>query len=457
MNAKLFDTITAICTPFGSGAIGIIRLSGEDSFPIAKKVFISKQKVEVKKLILGRIVNPLNNEIIDPSVFAVYFKNPDSYTGEDVVELSCHGGVFILQKVLEAVLNSGARLAEPGEFTKRAFLNGKLNLLEAESINDLVQAKTEKALNLARLQYLGLLSSSLNNIKHSLINSLVEVESYIDFAMDDIERFPYKNVAEMLDKTYLSISKIVDSYKFGSMIKHGIKVLIVGKPNVGKSSLLNAFVGKKRAIVTKKPGTTRDYIEEVVDFNGLAVRFIDSAGIRKTDDEIESIGVFQTKKLIKNSDIILFVLDVSEDLSSDDFEIQSEILEKEVIYVLNKIDIFAKFNENDVKRIFNGRSIISVSAKNGTGINDLIQASIKVIGVDKVNENEIITNLRHKKLLEKCKTSVKNAISLLLIGALPEVISMELNEAVLQINEILGEGVMDDILDKLFSRFCIGK
>ncbi|MCO6473564.1 MAG: tRNA uridine-5-carboxymethylaminomethyl(34) synthesis GTPase MnmE [Melioribacteraceae bacterium] len=446
------DTITAIATPPGEGAISIIRISGNDSFAVADKIFSGKVRIidaATHTIHYGKIRK--GEEIIDDVLVSV-FRNPNSFTGEDSIEISTHGNQLICGKIIELLVDSGVRLAEPGEFTKRAFLNGKLDLAQAEAVADIISARGEASLRGARNQLDGILSSKVNFLREMLINTSSLVELELDFAEEDLEFMSLEQIDTNIVKVLDEIEKLLSTYSFGRVLKDGINVALVGKPNVGKSSLLNYMLKEARAIVSEIPGTTRDTIREDFTFDGIYFKIYDTAGIRLTEDSIEKEGVERSRNVIKNADVVVFLNDINEGL---DEELHSTLLnltdDHRIITVLNKIDIFSgEHLKKPVKYI---------SALTGEGIEELL-ISIKEKAISSQSYSEktaIVSNIRHYQSLKRAKESLLNARETVKTRLSGEFLSVDLRDAESALGEIIGIVTTDDILNNIFSKFCIGK
>ena len=454
----LFDTIAAISTPRGEGGIGIIRISGDKSFEILDKIFIKKNPnadLGFYKLNYGFIKD--GEKIVD-EVMAVRLKAPKSYTCEDIVEINCHGGTLVSEKVLELVLRNGARHAESGEFTKRAFMNGRIDLSQAEAVMDIIQGKTEKSVSLSLDQLRGDLRDKVNEFKKALLDITAHVNVVLDYPEEGIDDPLPVELRDNLEKVYEEANQLIDSYDTGKKIKEGIKTVIVGKPNVGKSTLLNALLREERAIVTHIAGTTRDVIEEIINIKGIPLVLVDTAGIRKTDDIVENIGVEKSKQFIEKADLVLLVLDASKELENEDIEVINQIKEnkKKVIVLLNKIDLNKKINLEG----HNLENIVEISAKDNIGIEDMqekIYSYIMEEDVENSSEKLIITNIRHKTALKKTKDAIRNIFETIDMGLPMDLISVDLKEALDSLSEITGEISSEDILDHVFGNFCVGK
>ena len=458
---KITDTIAAISTSTGNSGIGIIRVSGDEAIEIVDKIF--KSNKEGKRLInvkshtvnYGNIVD--GDKVLD-QVLVLVMKNPHSYTGEDTVEIDCHGGMLILKKVLDLVIKNGAKSAAPGEFTKRAFLNGRLDLSQAEAVMDLINSQNDFALNSSIEQLKGGVSEKIKEIRSDVIYHIAFIES----ALDDPEHISldgYDNeISEMINKNISKIKKMIDTFDNGRIMKEGIKTVILGKPNAGKSSLLNRMLGEERAIVTDIEGTTRDTLEENINLNGLSLKIIDTAGIRNTDDKVEQIGVNKAKEIAEGADLIIYVVDGSKDIDENDKEILEIIKNKKVIVLLNKTDIDRVVDIEQLNEIPK-EDIIEFSAKAGLGMDEL-EEKIKDMfysGEITFNDQVYITNARHKEALENSYNSllkVKESVD----AGMPEYFySIDLMDAYEQLGLIIGESVEDDLVNEIFSKFCMGK
>lgn len=455
----MFDTIAAISTPRGEGGIGIVRLSGDESLGILSKIFKPKSKKDIKDIKsytinYGHIYD--GDELIDEVLVSV-MKAPNTYTREDIVEINCHGGYLITQKVLELVLKSGAKISEPGEFTRRAFLNGRLDLTQAEAVIDLIHGKTDKSISLSLNNLRGDLRDQINHLKKILLDVAAHVNVVLDYPEEGVDEPIPEHLIIELHNVKDTITKLVESYDKGKMIKEGIKTAIVGKPNVGKSSLLNSILREERAIVTSIAGTTRDTIEEIINIKGIPLIMVDTAGIRKTQDEVENIGVQKSKKMLKEADLVLFVLDSSRDFSDEDREIYDSIESEKVIGILNKIDMEKKLDITNLTKV---KKWIEISALENIGIDTLENEIYNFIlseNIEDSSEKLIITNIRHKSALEKTKKSIENIFETIDMGYPMDLIAVDLNDALDSLSEVTGEISSEDLLDHIFSNFCVGK
>ncbi|MCD6154152.1 MAG: tRNA uridine-5-carboxymethylaminomethyl(34) synthesis GTPase MnmE [Syntrophobacterales bacterium] len=456
------DTIAAIATPCGVGGIGIIRISGSDSEEIGRLLFKSKKSISSFKshyLYSGNIVSPTTGAILDEVLLSV-MRKPHSYTGEDVLEINCHGGPVVLEAVLSEVIKAGARLAEPGEFTRRAFMNNRLDLSQAEAVIDLIMAKTDRGLNLALSHLKGDLSKKINDLRSSIIDLLSIVEISIDFTEEDIHTSPVSELSDSIQHIITSIDEILSTYGEGKILREGLSVVITGKPNVGKSSLLNRLLNENRAIVTSVPGTTRDFIEEVINIKGIPVKFIDTAGIRDVENVVEQEGIRLVWEKVLSSDIVVILLDGSKNLTEEDMEVIEKNKNGEIILAVNKNDLPPTLRNNALSKILPGVKPLWISAKYGDGIPALkeeIYARTLQNGQKDIQSNVILTNLRHKIALEKAGELLAKAKRNIIREISPELAAFDMREALKSLGEIVGETTNEDVLDKIFANFCIGK
>ena len=449
------ETIAAISTPPGVGGIGIIRISGDNALNVAKRIFKAKNKSEIKPFTIrfGYVVDENQNAL--DQVLVSYFKSPKSYTGEDVIEINCHGGNVSTREILEHVLKNGARLAEPGEFTKRAFLNGKLDLTQAEAVIELINSKSDKESKASYKQLEGLLGAKIKEIKQGIIDLLVDIEANIDYPEYDIEEVRRERIYNVLSTNVSKLETLEKSFESGKILRDGVSTVIIGKPNVGKSSLLNRLVKEDRAIVTEIAGTTRDTIEEYITIRGIPLKLVDTAGIHETDDIVESIGVNKSKKAIDESELVLLMLDATRELSKEDEELLEATKNKNRIILINKIDADKKIN----KDMFKNDKIIEMSTKTLTGIEELEETIEEMFNISELNmENEIvITNVRHKNLIHKAAEEIKNAIISIKNGLPIDMLSIDLQEALQNLGEITGESISEEVVKGIFAKFCVGK
>ncbi len=456
------ETIAAISTPFGESGIGIVRISGSSAESIARKLFKPKKDQSYfasHHFHYGEIIDPRSGNPVD-EVLIVLMKSPKTYTKEDIVEIHCHGGYFILQKVLELVLEGGARMAQPGEFTKRAFLNGRIDLTQAEAVIDLIRARTQTSLEIANQQLRGWLYKGMAELKARLIEHLALIEAHIDFPEEEMEPIAIEEWKRDTKRMIHQVEEWISSYEEGRIFREGISCAIVGKTNVGKSSLLNVLLKEERAIVTPIPGTTRDVIEEVLNIYGIPVRLMDTAGLRKPTDSIEQEGVRRAKERVADSDFILLLLDGNRALDSDDIEIFGEIKEKKRVVIINKKDLSLKISLEDVKSRFEKDPIVQISALKNEGIDDLkktIYTSLAHRDVRSTPEHLIIANIRHKTALTQARNNLFNTMKGLEEGTSLEFIAFEIRSALEALGELVGETTTEEVLNRIFEQFCIGK
>ena len=448
------DTIAAIATPPGRGGIGVIRVSGPRALEIANTVFQSRSRASVSdpnRAQAGHLLDPATREPIDEIVLT-FFKAPHSYTGEDVVELSCHGSPVILRRALDAVIACGARIAEPGEFTFRAFFNRRIDLAQAQAVRDLINAQTEYQARVASRQLEGALSQRLAPTKQSLIEIIVHLESSIEFVEDDISTETISLLLKKLNEAIADLTEIAASFSFGKFVREGFDLAIVGRPNVGKSSVFNRLTGSERAIVTPLPGTTRDALYESASIGGVPVRLIDTAGIRETSDIVETIGIERSRAAIAEADIALLVLDASEALTEDDRRLLAEVPVERRIVALNKIDLERKL-ETSVA------DAIHISALTGSGFDQLATAMLERLSGDAASERDdiMITDARQHTATRRTIEQLEDARGLIIQGEFEEVILLRLRGALSSLGEVTGETLTEDILNEIFSTFCIGK
>lgn len=452
-------TIAAIATASGEGGIGIVRISGIDSKKIVSKIFFPKKNqsfidIESNRMIYG-LVKDLNKSVVDEAM-VVFMQAPHSYTGEDVVEIQCHGNTAALKKILQLVISLGSRLAEPGEFTKRAFLNGQLDLTQAEAVMDIIKARSERALKMAVNNQQGLLSQEINALREKLVNVMVQIEVAIDYPDDDIEEPTAKAVSEEIIIVQKQVKKLISSSNTGRIMREGLRVVIVGKPNVGKSSLLNILLKDERAIVSQIAGTTRDVIEERLLIAGIPIVLVDTAGIRYTEDIIEKIGVDRSYKSIQQADLLLVVLDGSENLVQEDYDVLNLVLDKKYLVLINKQDLKQKLVlPPEIKQ----ENVLSISANTGEGLNFLEQWLEKfVFGANEAGiESVLVQNIRHESLLKETAGHLAEALEALVKGLPLDCATIDINQAIEKLGLITGVTVSDEIIKEIFARFCLGK
>jgi len=460
-HVKHFDqdeTIAAIATPLGSGGVGVIRVSGGSSKDILKTLFVSSNGagIDSHKMLYGWLVDPGSKAKVD-QILACYMKSPKSFTGEDVVELYCHGGIAVLEKALGLALAAGARLATKGEFTKRAFVNGKLDLAQAEGVLDLVKSRTAKGAGYAVQQLDGKLSKAVSEIRQELLETLTELEGLIDFP-DDFPEVEYDQLNRRLKGVLSQINGLMASSMSNRIYSEGVATVIIGKPNVGKSSLLNALLSEDRVIVTDMPGTTRDSIEESMDLNGIPLRIIDTAGLRHPKDKAEEFGVERTENELQAADLVLIVVDGSQSLNDLDNDVIAKGRKKNAVLVLNKMDLGQKLTLKELEDL--GVKFFWVSAKSGEGIEQLKKGMFDHLSntiVEKQGEGALVLNVRHTQCLEKAKEALQKASDSCAKAMPVDFITIDLKESVLSLGEITGELVSQEVLNTIFSKFCVGK
>lgn len=455
------DTIAAVATAYGEGGIGIIRISGEKALSILEEVFEfagETSQIVNRRMTYGRIVDRENEQIID-EVLAVYMKGPKTYTAEDVVEINCHGSMVSLRKTLALVLRKGARLAEPGEFTKRAFLNGRLDLSQAEAVIDIIKAKTDRSFDVAMSQLEGALSLRVTEIRQKLLDLLVDITVNIDYPDEDIEELTYDKIEENILLIGEMIEKLLSTADTGRMIREGIRVAIVGKPNVGKSSLMNSLLRETRAIVTEIPGTTRDTIEEAISIRNIPVYLVDTAGIRETSDEVERLGIERSKAAFNEADFIIFIMDGSSAISDEDREIASYLDGRDSVVLINKNDLERGFTNDDVRELVNDPVIIETSLINNEGIEEIENHIEELVYGGELSQHDstMVNNVRHIELLKQSRASLRDAMEMTLAREALDFIEVDVRNAYDLLGEITGETVSDDIINEVFARFCLGK
>ena len=456
------DTIVAIATPPGEGGISVIRISGENVLSLASKLFhssfdILKNTPPSHKVLFGEIRDPDSKRVIDEVLFT-WFKKPNSYTGEDVVEISGHGGTLVTSTILENILRQGARLAKPGEFTRRAFVNGRIDLTQAEAVVDLIEAASDKALNCAVLQLKGELSRRINNLFDQLLAVQAQLEAAIDFSEEGLTFQSREKTGQQIQGVKNEVLTLADSFHQGKIIREGVRVTLVGKPNTGKSSLLNALMQEDRAIVTDIPGTTRDTLEERIKVKDIHIVIVDSAGLRSEPEIVEEEGIQRTRNALEKSDLVLVVFDTSQPLDENDDLLMNELGDKPRCILFNKSDLEQKWEKEKIKKFLRDDKPISISAKTGAGMQDLIEAiyGFAVKG-ESMGESIFITRERHRNHLKQAATALDIAFESLRSGCSEELIAVDVNLALEHMGLVLGKSFEEDLLDKIFGQFCIGK
>jgi tRNA modification GTPase len=455
------DTIAAISTPSGEGGIAVIRVSGPDSIEVADRIVSCKSKlkdVPTHTVHYGHIVDPETGERVEEALITV-MRAPRSFTTEDVVEISCHGGIISVNKVLGLVLDQGARLAEPGEFTKRAFLNGRIDLAQAEAVIDLIRAKSDRAFRIALKQVEGALSAQVKALRHKLVELMAHIEVNIDYPEHDVEEVTNAYIRERCESAIEELNGLLRSAEQGKILREGIVTAIVGRPNVGKSSLLNALARENKAIVTDIPGTTRDVIEEYVNLDGIPLRLLDTAGIRETEDVVERIGVERSRSALSEADLILLVLNRSEPLHEDEKRLMDEVADRQCIVILNKSDLPPGLDLAFVEERFPAERIVSMSAKEHEGLDRLGKAIGKLFfgGSLETNDMTYVSNVRHIHLLKQAKRSLEEARQAAEQFVPIDMIQIDIRNAWESLGELVGDSVGESLIDQIFSQFCLGK
>ena len=453
------STIVAISTATGSAGIGIIRMSGKDCFDILKKIFVPKNNnnnIKGYTIKYGNIVD--NGRIVD-EVLVSYFVNPKSYTKENMCEINSHSGSIVEKEILELCLKNGAELAKPGEFTERAFLNGRIDLTQAEAIMELIESKNEKEARESVNQLKGSLSKEINKIEEQLLSTITSIEVTVDYPEYDIEEVENRDALKELNDAKKNLLRLKDGFNKGKILKDGIKTVILGKPNAGKSSLLNVILKEDRAIVSNIEGTTRDTIEEYININGITLKMIDTAGIRNTENEIEKIGVEKAKEIANQADLIIAIFDITKKLSKEDLEILKIIEKKNAIIVLNKTDLIQENKDLEEKLSNVGKTIVKISAKNNNGIDKLFNEIEKLFNLNKISQDNevIITNERHKNQINKAIKDIDLAIESIENKMPIDMTSIYIKQTLIDLGEITGKNVTDEIIKNIFKNFCLGK
>lgn len=459
-----YDTIAAISTPMGEGAIAIVRLSGDEAVAIADKIFQSPSRKKLDEqpshtIHYGHLINPQTEETVEEVMLSL-MRGPKTFTREDVVEINCHGGIVSVNRVLQLVLKNGARLAEPGEFTKRAFLNGRIDLSQAEAVMDLIRAKTDRAMNVALGQMDGKLSRLIGQLRGALIETLAQVEVNIDYPeYDDVEEATIPLLLEKSTWVREEIVKLLQTSSQGKILREGLSTVILGRPNVGKSSLLNSLVHENKAIVTDVAGTTRDIIEEYVNVRGVPLRLVDTAGIRETEDIVERIGVERSRQVLKEADLILLVVNWGESLSEEDERLFETINDMDFIVVVNKTDLPQKIDLEKVKSLAKGRRVVTTSLLQEQGILELEEAIAALFFEGQIESDDLtyVSNARHISLLHQAKSTIEDAIEAAKAGIPVDIIQIDITRTWELLGEIVGDTVQESLINQLFSQFCLGK
>ncbi|MBP2257064.1 tRNA uridine-5-carboxymethylaminomethyl(34) synthesis GTPase MnmE [Virgibacillus alimentarius] len=455
------DTITAISTPSGEGAIAIVRLSGPEAISIVDKLFQGKSlnDVDSHTIHYGKIMDPTTDEVAEEVMVSV-MRAPKTFTREDVVEVNCHGGMVAVNRVLEIILSQGARLAEPGEFTKRAFLHGRIDLSQAEAVMDLIRAKTDKAMSVALKQMDGRLSALIQQLRQELLETVAHVEVNIDYPeYDDVEEMSHEMMQKKTKQVRAKIEDLLQVAKQGKILREGIGTAIIGRPNVGKSSLMNTLVQENKAIVTEIPGTTRDIIEEYVNVRGVPLRLVDTAGIRDTEDIVEKIGVERSRQVLKESDLILFVLNYNEALTDEDIKLFEAVQGLEYIVIINKTDLEQKLDLEKVRKLANNRPVVTTSLIEEEGVNELESAIAQSFFEGDIDMGDLtyVSNVRHIQLLKQAAQALDDAMIGLESEMPLDIVQIDVTRSWEFLGEIIGDTASDSLIDQLFSQFCLGK
>ena len=459
-----FDTIAAISTPMGEGAIAIVRLTGDEAFTIADRIFRGTKEKKLSEvpshtIHYGHLVDPKTGQTVEEVMVSI-MRGPKTFTREDVVEINCHGGLVSVKKVLNLVLANGARLAEPGEFTKRAFLNGRIDLSQAEAVMDLIRAKTDRAMNVALNQMEGRLSKLIGKLRQEILETLAHIEVNIDYPeYDDVEEMTHHVLIEKASIVKKELKQLLQTAEQGKILREGLSTVIVGRPNVGKSSLLNSFVQENKAIVTDIPGTTRDVIEEYVNVRGVPLRLLDTAGIRETEDIVERIGVEKSRAVLKEADLILLVLNFSEELTVEDENLFEAVNGMDTIVIVNKTDLPKKIDMERVRELAGKSPVITTSLLEEQGIDDLEEAIAALFfeGELEAQDMTYVSNTRHIALISQALAAIEDAIQAIGDDVPVDLVQIDLTKAWELLGEIIGDTVQDSLIDQLFSQFCLGK
>jgi tRNA modification GTPase len=458
------DTIAAISTPMGEGAIAIVRLSGDEAFDIGAKVFRGMKGTSMKEFAshtihYGHIIDPDTEQVVEEVMVSV-MRGPKTFTREDIIEINCHGGLVSVNKVLQLVLKQGARLAEPGEFTKRAFLNGRIDLSQAEAVMDLIRAKTDRAMNVALNQMEGRLSKLIRKLRQEILETLAHVEVNIDYPeYDDVEEMTHGVLMEKSKHVRDEIDKLIQTSEQGKILREGLSTVIIGRPNVGKSSLLNSLVHENKAIVTDIPGTTRDVIEEYVNVRGVPLRLVDTAGIRETEDIVERIGVERSRQVLKEADLILLVLNYADELTHEDEQLFEAVKGMDVIVIVNKTDLEQKIDLDKVRELAKEHPMVTTALLEEEGIDELEEAISSLFFAGSIEAGDItyVSNSRHIALLNQASQAINEAINSVEMGTPIDIAQIDLTRTWELLGEIIGDSVHESLIDQLFSQFCLGK
>ncbi|ADI00803.1 tRNA uridine-5-carboxymethylaminomethyl(34) synthesis GTPase MnmE [Salisediminibacterium selenitireducens] len=455
------DTISAISTPMGEGAIGIVRISGPKAVELADRLYkgaVPLQEVASHTINYGHLINPEDGQIIEEVMVSV-LRAPKTYTKEDMIEVNCHGGLTSVNRVLQLILNEGARLAEPGEFTKRAFLNGRIDLSQAEAVMDLIQAKTDRAMNVAMKQVEGKLSNRIQTLRQALLETVASVEVNIDYPEYDAEEVTLDLLREKSTYVKQEIDRLLTTAEQGKILREGLSTVIVGRPNVGKSSLLNSLVHENKAIVTEIPGTTRDVIEEYVNIRGVPLKLLDTAGIRETEDVVERLGVERSRQVMIDAELILFVVNYNEPLTDSDRELFELVKDQDTIVIVNKRDLDGQIDMKEVNQLAGQHPVVTTSLLKDEGVDELEEAIRDLFFEGDLDSGDLsyVSNSRHIALLNQAKRSIDEALMAVETGMPVDMVQIDITKAWELLGEVIGDSVHESLIDQLFSQFCLGK